>query len=339
MSFQMGALTVYRRQFLKSALASAWAGALFSTHARAQSYPDRPIRLIVPFAPGGVYDAVGRPWADKAKSALGTVVVENVGGAGGSLGAAQAARATPDGYTILLGGSGPLVINPVATTHPPYDPIKDFEPISTLVATGLAFVVNPKMPIHSLKELITYAKANPGKLSYGSAGAGTMNHLTGELFKSLAGVDIIHVPYKGAGPALTDLIAGQIPLATPNVTGQVLELARSGQLRILAVTSPHRIAGATNIPTAVEAGLPGMVSQNFVGLYAPAGTDKAIVEKLSSASAAVMANADLKRILVAAGMESIPANTPAQARQYLADEISRWTPVIQSIGLRLDSGR
>lgn len=335
---QTGAFTVHRRQFLQWVFGSAAAATSLSGRALAQSYPDHPIRLIVPFAPGGVYDAVGRPWADKAKPVLGTVIVENLGGAGGSLGAAQAARAAPDGYTILLGGSGPLVINPVATSHPPYDPVKDLEPIATLVATGLAFVVHPSMPFHNLEELIAYAKANPGKLSYGSAGAGTMNHLTGELFKSLAGVDIVHVPYKGAGPALTDLIAGQIPLATPNVTGQVLQLARAGQLRMLAVTSPNRIAGANDIPTAVEAGLPGMVSQNFVGLYAPAGTDKAIVEKLSRASATVMANPDVRRILTSAGMESIPANTPAQARQYLADEILRWAPVIKSIGLRLDGG-
>ena len=188
-------------------------------------FPERPIRLVVPYAPGGVFDAVGRPWADRMKALLGTVVIENIGGAGGSLGAAAVARAQPDGYTILLGGGGALVINPVAASRTPYDPIKDFEPIALLVVTGLALVVHPSLPVHSLGELIAYAKANPGKLSYGSAGVGSVNHLTGELFKSLTGTpDIVHVPYKGAGPAVTDLISGQIPMVMPNVTGQIIEL-------------------------------------------------------------------------------------------------------------------
>src|SRR4051794_27146672 len=167
--------------------------------AAAQSkYPDRPIRLVIPFPPGGVYDAVGRPWADRVKPTLGTVVVENIGGAGGALGAAAVARAPSDGYTLLLGGGGALVLTPIASSRPPFDPVRDFEPIALLVTTGLAIVVHPALPAKTLAELIDYARSNPGKLSYGSAGVGSMNQLTGELFKSLSGAtDIVHVPYKG----------------------------------------------------------------------------------------------------------------------------------------------
>jgi tripartite-type tricarboxylate transporter receptor subunit TctC len=167
--------------------------------AAAQSkYPERPIRLVIPFPPGGVYDAVGRPWADRVKPTLGTVVVENIGGAGGALGAAAVARAPSDGYTLLLGGGGALVLTPIASSRPPFDPVRDFEPIALLVTTGLAIVVHPALPEKTLAELIDYARSNPGKLSYGSAGVGSMNQLAGELFKSLSGAaDIVHVPYKG----------------------------------------------------------------------------------------------------------------------------------------------
>jgi tripartite-type tricarboxylate transporter receptor subunit TctC len=167
--------------------------------AAAQSkYPERPIRLVIPFPPGGVYDAVGRPWADRVKPTLGTVVVENIGGAGGALGAAAVARAPSDGYTLLLGGGGALVLTPIASSRPPFDPVRDFEPIALLVTTGLAIVVHPALPVKTLAELIDYARSNPGKLSYGSAGVGSMNQLAGELFKSLSGAaDIVHVPYKG----------------------------------------------------------------------------------------------------------------------------------------------
>jgi tripartite-type tricarboxylate transporter receptor subunit TctC len=175
-----------------------------SSKAFAQSkYPDRPIRLIIPFPPGGVNDAVGRPWADKMTGLLGTVVVENVSGAGGSLGASTVARAQPDGYTILLGNTGTQVINSLASTHPHYDAIESFEPIAVLGTSAIAIVVNPAVPANTLKEFIAYAKANSGKVSYGSPGTGTTSHLTGEMFKSLAGLpDLLHVPYRGAGPAI-----------------------------------------------------------------------------------------------------------------------------------------
>jgi len=305
--------------------------------ARAQGkFPERPIRLIVPYAPGGVFDAVGRPWAERMKTGLGTVVVENIGGAGGALGAAAVARAQPDGYTLLLGGGGAIVINPIAS-RTPYDPIKDFDPVAILVVTGLALVVHPAVPAQSLAELIAYAKANPGKLSYGSAGVGTVNHLAGELFKSLTGVaDIVHIPYKGAGPAVTDTISGQIPMVVANITGQIIALHRAGKLRILAVTSPKRLAAAPDIPTAVEAGVPGMVSQNFIGLFAPARTPQPIVEQIAHATRAAMADQDYQKMLLASGFEAELDSTPDKARRFVDEDIGRWTPIIKSIGLKLD---
>ncbi len=300
-------------------------------------YPERPIRLVIPFPPGGVYDAVGRPWADRVKSSLGTVVVENIGGAGGSVGAAAVARAAPDGYTLLLGGGGALVITPIASSRAPFDPIRDFEPIALLVTTGLSIVVHPSLPVKSLAELIEYAKSNPGKLAYGSAGVGTVNQLTGELFKSLTGTaDIVHVPYKGAGPAITDLVGGQIPMAVPNVTAQIIELHRSGKLRILAVTSPRRLAAVPDIPTAVEQGLPGMVSQNFIGLFAPARTPQAVVAQVAQATHTITGDVQLQQIMAASGFELELESSPDKARRLVEDEIAGWTPVIKRIGLKLD---
>src|SRR5437016_1827443 len=259
--------------------------------ARAQSkYPDRPIRLVIPFPPGGGYDAVGRPWAEKMKPVLGTVGVENEGGGGSALGAATVARARPDGYTILLGGSSTHVTEAILKSRPLYDPLKELEPISNVVVSPLGLAINPAVPARTLREFIDYAKANPGKLSYGHAGVGSMNHLTGELLKSLAGLpDLVHVPYRGSGPATADAISGQVAMATPAVTSGLLELHRTGKLRILAVTSPARLIAAPEIPTAVEAGLPGMISQQSIGLLAPTGTANSIIEQISRATRTALA--------------------------------------------------
>ncbi len=280
-------------------------------------YPERPIRLVIPFPPGGVNDAIGRPWADKMKGLLGTVIVENQGGAGGTLGATAVARAQPDGYTIVLGGAGSHVINPIATTRTLYDPIKDFEPISILAVTGLAIVVNPSIPARSLKEFVDHAKANASAMSYGSAGAGTMTHLAAELFKSLIGTPaIVHVPYKGMGPALTDVI--------------------SGEMRMLAVTTPDRLIAAPEIPTAVEAGLQGMIAQNFTGLFAPARTPTAIVAQISQATRTAMADREFRQLLLGSGFEPASDSNPDKTRRFVEEEIARWTPIIKSIGLKLD---
>ena len=327
-----------RRNLLAHGLAVLSAPALASRPAFAQSkYPDRPIRLVIPYPPGGVNDAIGRPWAEKMRSTLGTVVVENIGGAGGMLGATAVVRAPPDGYTILLTNNSILVVNPIASTRKLYDPMKDFEPIAVLIVNCLALAVHPSVPVRTLKELIEYAKSNPGKLSYGSAGIGTGNHLTGELFKSLTGTaDIVHVPYRGAGPAMTDLISGQIPMAVVVVTGQVIGLHASGKLRMLAVTGERRLAAAPDVPTAVEAGVPGMISQGFQGLFAPAGTPAPIIEQISQATRVAMADDDMQRMMIASGFEPQRNSTPDQARRFVAAEITRWAPIIKSLGLKLD---
>ncbi len=326
-----------RRDVLALGLAAVSARALLPAVAVAQGkYPERPIRLVIPFPPGGVYDAVGRPWSEKMKPLLGTVIVENQGGAGGALGAATAARAQPDGYTLLLAGIGPLVINPIAAAHTPYDPIKDFDAISVVVVTAFTIVVHPSLPVQTLKELIDYAKKNPGKLSYGSAGVGSGNHLTGEMLKSLTGIDIVHVPYRGAGLAITDLLAGQIPMIMSNVTGQVLELHKAGKLRMLAVSSPERLKAAPDIPTAIEAGLPGMISRNFIGLFAPARTPQPFIAQIAAATRVAVADRDFQQILVASGFEPVLDSTPEKTHRFVEEEITRWTPIIRSIGLKLD---
>jgi tripartite-type tricarboxylate transporter receptor subunit TctC len=326
-----------RRDVLALGLAAMAAPALAPDWARSQGrYPERPIRLVIPYPPGGVYDATGRPWAEKVKTLLGTIVVENIGGGGSSLGTAAVARAQPDGYTILLAGNSGLVINPIASTRSPYEPVKDFEPISILGLNPTAIEVHPSQPIKTLRELIDYAKANPGKLSYGSSGVGTVNHLIGELLKSQSGTDIAHVPYRGAGPAMTDLISGHIPMLVQSVTGQVLEMHQSGKLRMLAVTSAARLPAAPDIPTVGEAGMPALAAQQFIGLFAPRGTPKAIVEQISDATRKAMADRDLQRMFVTSAFEPDLDSSPDKARRLLDTEIAKWTPVIKAIGLKLD---
>ena len=230
-----------RRDLLALGVVALSASAL-AQDARAQSkYPDRPIRLIVPFAPGGLYNSTARPFVESVKPHLGTVVAENMGGGGGSLGAAAVARAQPDGYTILFGGTPMLVVNPIASTRLPYHPVKDFEPIAVLGYNATLIGVHPALPVRTLKELADYAKANPGKLSYGSSGTGSMNHLVGERFKSLTGTDIPHVPYRGAGPAMTDLISGHIPMVVQSASAGAFELHNAGKLRILAYDRRDRL--------------------------------------------------------------------------------------------------
>src|SRR4029078_10121543 len=212
---------------------------------------------------------------------LGTVVVENIGGAGASLGASAVARAQPDGYTILLGGTQTHVNEALLKARPLYDPVKDLDPIASVAAYYLGIAVHPSVPVQTLNDLVVYAKANPGKLSYGHAGIGTIQHLTGELFKSLTeNPDIVQVPYRGTGPAIADLIGGQTPLAILGVTGQVLELHRSDKIRVLSVTGPTRLDAAPNLPTMAELGFPGMTVTGLIGLLAPAGTPVSIKEQM-----------------------------------------------------------
>jgi tripartite-type tricarboxylate transporter receptor subunit TctC len=299
-------------------------------------YPDRPIRLVIPYPPGGVYDATGRPWAEKIKPLLGTIVVENIGGAGSSLGTAAAARAQPDGYTLLLGGNSGLVINPLASSKSPYDPLRDFEPIAILGRNPTAIDVHPAQPMKTLKELVDFIKANPGKVSYGSSGVGTPNHLIGERLKLLAGLDMAHVPYRGSGPSMSDLISGHIPVLFQSVTGQAIEMHKAGKLRMLATTSEQRLEAAPEIPTVAEAGWPDLTARQFIGLFAPKGTPRPIVEQIAQATRSAMADPELQRLYVASGFDPDVDSGPTKARRQLEDEIAKWRPVIQAIQLKLE---
>lgn len=325
-----------RFYLLASSLAALSASALAPPAAFAQAkYPERPIRLVVPFAPGGVMDVVGRHWASRMKPLLGTVVVENQGGAGGSIGAAEVARAQPDGYMLLLGNTSTQIINPAVMSGVRYDPVKAFIPISVIAISANAIVVSAAVPAKTLKELIEYGRANPGKLSYGSAGTGTLTQITGEMFKQMTGLrDIVHIPYKGAGPGLADLVSGHIPMMTPNITGPVLELHRAGKIRILAAASHARLKGAPDIPTAIESGLPGLVAELFTALFAPAGTPRAIVEQIAQATQKALADEEYQRALVKSGFEISPDTSPERALKFVNDEHARLTPVIKAIGLK-----
>ncbi len=325
-----------RRTFLHLAAGVAALPAV-SRIARGQGYPTRPIRLVVPFPPGGAYDAVGRPWADKMKPLLGTVVVENIGGASGSLGAVAVARARPDGYTILLGGTLTHINEALLKSRPLYDPVKDLDPIAGVAANSLCIAVHPSVPVQTLKELIAYAKANPGKLSYGHAGVGSIQHLAGELFKSLAGTpEIVQVPYRGTGPLITDLVSGQVPMGTPGVTGQLLEFHRSGKMRVLAVTSPTRLIAAPELPTAAELGFPGMTVTGSIGLLAPAGTPIGIIEQIAQATRTAVAEPAYKQMLIDAGIEPTLDSNPEKFRRSLAADVALWTPVVEALGLKID---
>jgi tripartite-type tricarboxylate transporter receptor subunit TctC len=325
-----------RRHFLNLAT-GAVAFPVLSGVAAAQSYPARPIRLVVPFPPGGAFDAVGRPLADKMKPLLGTVVIENIGGGGSSLGAAAVARARPDGYTILLGGTQTHVNEALLKSKPLYDPVKDLDPIAGVAANVLCIAVHPTVPAQTLKELIAYAKANPGKLSYGHSGTGSIQHLAGELFKSLAGTpEIVHVPYRGTGPVIADLVSGQVPMGVPGVTGQVIEFHRTGKMRVLAVTGSTRLAAAPELPTAAELGFPRMTVTGSIGLAAPAGTPAGIIEQIAQATRTVVAEPAFKQMLIDAGIEPTLDSNPEKFRQSLAADVALWAPVVNALGLKID---
>ena len=325
-----------RRRFLHLAAGAATLLAA-SRIAKAQAYPTRPIRLVVPFAPGGAFDTIGRPLAEKMKPLLGTVIVENIGGGGSSLGAAAVARSRPDGYSLLLGGTVPHVNEALLKGHPLYDPIKDLEPIANVADTALFLAVNPSLPVHSLNELIAYAKSNPGKVSFGHVGIGSTNHLTGELLKSLTGTpDIVQVPYRGAGPAIQDVIGGQLPMVIAGSNGQLLELHRSGKLRILAVTSQTRPIAAPEIPTVAEEGLPGLTNKGSIGLLAPTGTSKAIIEQIAQAAHGALAEPAFQQFLLEAGYEPDRDSTPEKFRMSLERDVAFWAPIVKSLGLKVD---
>jgi tripartite-type tricarboxylate transporter receptor subunit TctC len=328
-----------RRDLLASGLAAAATPALAPLSTFAQSkYPDRPVRLIVPVPPGGAFDTIGRPWAERIKGHFGgTLVIENIGGAGGGLGAAAAARSRPDGYTLLLGGATTHITEALLKTKPTSDPLKDLEPVSPIAVTAFAIAVHPSVPAKDLKEFVAYVKANPGKVSYGSAGHGSLNHLTGELFKLRAGLtDLPHVPYRGAGPGLTDLLAGQVPSLVPAMTNIVLEHHRAGKLRVLAVTHHKRLAAAPELPTTGEQGFPDVVAPNFIGLFVPSGTPSDIVSTLSAANLKLCGDKSYQSLLVSGTFELEPLLSAADYKKYVEGELTRWRPIIAKMGIKID---
>jgi len=298
-----------------------------------QKYPERPIRLVIPFPPGGVNDAIGRPWADRMKSLLGTVVVENQGGAGGSIGAAAVARAPADGYTLLLGGGGSQIINPVAATRPPYDTVKDFEPIAIVALTTMAIAVHPSLPVHGLGELIAYSKANPDKLSYGSSGAGTSIHLAAELFKIRTGTTMTHVPFRSSGDIMNNLTGGHINLAFDNIT-LAWPQVQAGRLRALAVSSTERSAIAPDVPTVADT-IPGFEATSWHGVFAPAGTPKPIVDKMAAEMKRILELPDVKDKLFEIGAVASPMK-PEDFVKFIDGERTKWADVVKASGAKMD---
>ena len=292
-------------------------------------YPTRPIRLVVPFTPGGSTDILARAIGQKLTEVWGQpVVIDNVPGAGGSIGADKVAKATADGYTLLMGHIGTLAVNPSLYPALPYDPVKSFAPVAWVARVPNVLVVNPAVNAQSIKELIALAKARPGQLNYGSGGNGSAANLATEYFKLQTGTSLLHIPYRGTAPAVTDLMGGQIQLlftGAPAVLGQI----RNGQLRALAVSSPQRLEALPNVPTMSESGYPGFEADQWYGIVAPAGTPREIVLKLNSQINQSLASNELKTRLNNEGAIAA-ANTPEAFGQHIVREIARWKPVIQS---------
>lgn len=303
--------------------------------ALAQTYPNKAIRLVVPFPPGGPADILSRAIGQKLTEGWGQqVVVDNRAGAGGTIGADITAKATPDGYTLLMGFVGTHAINPSLYSKLPYDNIKSFEPVSLVGTATIILVLHPAVPAKSVGELIALAKSKPGELTFGSPGNGTPQHLGGELFNTMAGVKMTHVPYKGAVPAINDLLGGRVSLIFSSAP-PALPHVKTGKLRALAVTSTKRSPVVPDLPTISESGLPGYEVINWYGVLAPAGTHKAIVARLNAEIVKIMNMADVKKRLSAVGIEAF-SSTPARFAAFIREETGKWAKVVKFSGARLD---
>ena len=301
----------------------------------AQPWPSKPIKYIVPFAPGGSTDILGRIVAEKLTVALGQpVVVENKPGAGGGLGADFVAKAAPDGYTIMGGTISTHAINASLYSNLPYDPVKDFVAITLLARVPNMLVINPDVPAKTVVELIKLLKANPSKYTFASAGNGTSQHLSGELFKSMAGVEMQHIPYKGSPPALQDVVGGQVTMTFDNIT-TAWPLAKAGKLRALAVTTAKRSTVAPDVPTLAEAGLVGFEVGSWQGVFAPAGTPPEIVKRLNAEIVKILNLPDVKEKLFALGAEPV-GDTPEQFAAFVKSEVAKWSDVVKKSGAKVD---
>jgi tripartite-type tricarboxylate transporter receptor subunit TctC len=300
--------------------------------AQAQSFPNRTITLVIPFAPGGSTSIVGRVIADKMSQLLGeNIVVDNRPGAGGTVGTRAVAKSDPDGYTILLGYTGTLAIGPSLYKNVGYDPRKDFAPIGLIGNAPNSLVVHPSFPVKTVAELVAYAKANPGKVNFGSAGAGTVSHVTGEYFAHSAGITLVHIPYKGTGPALTDLLGGHIPMAFAPIPASHANVS-AGMLRALAVTSKTRSSLLPDVPTISESGLPGFEASLYYGLVAPAGTPRPVIDKLNKELRAALASDEVKKQLGLDGTEITPG-TPEDYADFIDKDEKKWSQLVRASGV------
>jgi tripartite-type tricarboxylate transporter receptor subunit TctC len=310
--------------------------AAFAALAHAQApYPTKPIRLVVPFPAGGTTDIIARAVSQRLTETLGqAVVVDNRPGAGGNIGAELVAKSPPDGYTLLMGTVGTHAINPGLYAKMPYDHVRDFAPVILVAGVPNVLVVPAALPVNSVQELIAYAKANPGKLNFASSGAGTSIHLSGEMFKTITGVNIAHVPYKGSAPALQDLVGGQVQMMFDNLPSS-LALIKGGKLKALAVTSAQRSAALPDVPTMIESGLAGFEASSWFGILAPAGTPKDVIAKLSGEVAKWLATPEAKEKMAAQG--AIPAGLmPDEFTRHIATETVKWQKVVKDSGAKVD---
>jgi tripartite-type tricarboxylate transporter receptor subunit TctC len=307
---------------------------LVATSGLAADYPTRPIRLIVPYPPGGTLDVLARGIGPELTTQLRQpIVIENRSGAAGAIGTEAAAKAAPDGYTLLIGGGSGTAVHALLR-NVPYDPVKAFSPIGTLATYPSVLIVNPGTPAKSVQELIALAKASPGKLSYGSPGTGNINNLVGELFKSLAGVDIVHVPYKGAALVITDVVAGHVPVGFVLLPGAMGQL-RSGKLRALAVTTEERVSAVPDVPTMRQAGVRDLVLFDWSGLFAPAGTPKDVIARLSAEVKKVVSSPQMRQRSVEQGFEP-KALSAEEMAALMKSDVEKWTRIIKQTGTRLD---
>lgn len=316
-----------------------WAlGALFAciaTIASAQGYPTRTIRLVVPFPAGGTTDILAREVAQKLTEVLGqAVVVDNRPGAAGNIGSDLVAKSAPDGYTLLMGTVGTHAINPSLYSKMPYDHVKDFAPVVLVAGVPNVLVVNPALPVNSVSDLIKLAKDKPGQINFASSGSGTSIHLSGELFKTMAGVDMTHVPYKGSSPALTDLIGGQVQIMFDNLPSALPQI-KGGRLRAIAVTSLKRAPVLPDIPTISESGLPGFEASSWFGVLAPAGTPAAVVARINTEVNKWLQSADAREKLLGQGAEAA-GGSPERFASHIRAESEKWAKVVKASGAKVD---
>lgn len=308
---------------------------LLAPTSRAETYPSRFIRMIVPYPAGGTSDVLARVLAKKMGDSMGQqIVIENIGGAAGTIGAGNAARAEPDGYTLIFGYATQFTIAPALYQNLTYDPIRSFTPIGSVVRFHFLMTANAAMPVNSLVDVVAYAKANPGKLTFASPGVGTSTHLVGELFKQKQGIDIVHVPYKGGGPAITDYVAGRIDLYW-DALAPLLPWVQQGKIKPLAVTSAERLPELPNVPTVFEAGMPDLNVFTWTAVFAPAGTPREVTDRLDAELRKAIADPEVRDVFLRNGYEMFPGS-PAAVTELIKKDLARWTALAKATGLKAE---